>query len=142
MGGGGILRRGQVAVEYMATIGIVMLILAPLFIVYYTQTNELSMRTTEVTLERAAQTIVQAADTVYFIGAPATRSVTITIPENVRGVRLENTAIVFNVTRDSGPADHPAWSVTNLTGGFEALPGPHHLTITALPDGRVNITER
>ena len=144
MRGGRLLgrRQAQVAVEYLFIMGFALLLITPLIIIYYDQANKLSEATTAATIERAATQLAEAADTVYYLGAPSMRTITIDLPENTMSVTIQGQSITFLMDSSHGEYEHSAWSVTNLTGGFANTVGPHILVITALSDNRVNITER
>ncbi len=136
---GAVSRSGQVSMEYLFIIGFALLLLLPLIIVYATETSRLAEQTTAASAHRAAQLIAEAADTVYYLGAPTTRRITIDLPENIRSARVNGTAIIFQVSSSSGDYDEVAWSAANLTGTLPTTKGPHSLTIAALEDGRVSI---
>ncbi len=133
--------RAQVAMEYLLTMGFVLLITLPLIIIYFQETSRLSDTMTNVATERAAAMLTQAADTVYYLGPPSKRTVIIELPDNVRAVELVENALIFNVSTFGGAGQVVAWSVTNLTGNFSVTAGPHRISVTALPDARVNLTE-
>jgi 23S rRNA pseudoU1915 N3-methylase RlmH len=134
--------RGQVAIEYVIVMAFALMLIAPLIIVYYSQTTRLGDETTSATVERAATQIAEAADTVYYLGAPSMRTLTVDLPENVKSVQLSGRTITFVVGSSHGNYEQNGWSAANLTGGFSVTTGPHVLVLTALSDSRVNITER
>ncbi|MBR9692589.1 hypothetical protein GOV07_01515 [Candidatus Woesearchaeota archaeon] len=144
MRGGGLLgrRRAQVAVEYLFIMGFALLLITPLIVVYYDQANRLSEETTAATIERAATQIVEAADTVYYLGSPSMRTITIDLPDNTQSVTIQGRSVTFLMGSSHGTYEHSAWSVANLTGGFANTVGQHLLVLTALSDNKVNITER
>lgn len=128
--------------EYLLTMGFVLLITIPLLSLYFTETSRLSDTMTSVATERAAAMLTQAADTVYYLGAPSKRTVIINLPDNVRGVEFSGQALIFNVTTFGGDSQVAAWSVANLTGNFSVSPGPHRIVVEALENSLVNVTEQ
>jgi hypothetical protein len=134
--------RGQVAIEYVIVMAFAMLLIAPLIIVYYSQTTQLTDETTSATIERAATQIAEVADTVYYLGTPSTRTLTVDFPDNVKSVLLSGSTVTFTVSSSHGDYEQNGFSAANLTGGFSVTKGPHVLVVSALSDSRVNITER
>lgn len=135
-------RTGQVSLEYLMIMGFAMLLIVPIIAVYYTQTTQLSEETTSASIQRAATQIVETADSVYFLGEPSSRTITVDIPQNVASVAVNGTLLSFTVLSSHKPYEQNAWSVANMTGTFGLTPGPHLLVISATGNGWVNITER
>ncbi len=127
--------------EYLFIMGFTVLLIAPLLIVYYDQTTRLGEESASAMVERAASQITEAADTIYYLGAPSMRTLTIDLPDNVRSVSIRGQSITFTVDSSHGVYEQSGWSVANLTGSFGVTKGPHVLVLTALPDDRVNISE-
>ena len=132
---------GQVAIEYLFVVGFAVTLIAPLLVVYYTQTTRLGDETTSASIERAATQIAEAADTVYYLGTPSTRTITVDIPPNVESLTLNGDTITFLVASSHGAYEENTWSAATLTGGFNPSPGPHTLILTVTPNNLVNITE-
>jgi hypothetical protein len=139
---GGVLRQGQVAIEYVIIMGFALFLVAPLLIVYYDQANRLNEQTTAATVERATKQIVEAADTVYYLGEPSMRTITVDLPENVDSVTVQGRSVTLAVKSSHGTYEQTSWSAANLTGTFSNTEGIHVLVIQALPNDMVNITER
>lgn len=135
------MRGGQVSIEYLMVMGFALLIVVPLFLIYYEQANRLGDETTGASIQRAAVQVAETADTVYYLGAPSRRTLTVDLPENIQGVALSGRSIVFTVSSSHGAYEQVAWSAANLTGSFSSVAGPHVLVIEALDNGWVNITE-
>lgn len=127
--------------EYLFIMGFVLLLLAPLLLVYYNQANRLDEETSAASLERAATQIAEAADTVYYLGAPSMRTLTVDFPDSIESVTIDGRDVVFRVASSHGAYDQVATSVANLTGAISTHEGIHVLVFQALPDSRVNITE-
>ncbi len=127
--------------EYLFVMGFALLLALPLIILYFTQTAQLQDQVTSASIERAATQIVDAADTVYYLGAPSSRTITVDLPADVESVSFQGTSVTFTVSSSHGDYDQNGWSAANLTGSVGITKGPHTLVVTALPDGRVNVTE-
>jgi len=128
--------------EYLFIMGFAFLLIAPLLVVYYEQTTRLGDETASATIERAASQLAEAADTVYYLGAPSMRTITVDLPDNVQSVTIQGKSIAFRVGSANGEYEQVAWSAANLTGGFTITKGPHVIVLTATPNDRVNITEQ
>jgi len=127
--------------EYLFIMGFALLLAIPLIALYFDQTARLSDSTTSASIERAATQIAEAADTVYYLGAPSSRTIIIDLPDDVDAVSFQGTSVTFTVSSSHGDYEQNAWSAANLTGAFGVTKGPHSLVVAALPDGRVNVTE-
>ncbi len=127
--------------EYLFVMGFALLLALPLIVLYFTQTAQLRDQVASASIERAATQIVDAADTVYYLGAPSSRTITVDLPADVESVSLRGTSVTFTVSSSHGDYEQNGWSAANLTGSFGVTEGPHTLVVAALPDGWVNVTE-
>ncbi len=128
--------------EYLFIMGLAILLIAPLLVIYYQQTARLGDETNSAMIQRAATQIVEAADSVYYLGAPSMRTITIDLPANIESLSIAGQSVTFTLSSNHGDYEQAAWSVTNLTGDFGITKGPHILVLQALDDDRVNITEQ
>jgi len=126
--------------EYLFIMGFTVLLIAPMLIIYYEQTGRLDEESTSAMVSRAATQIAEAADTVYYLGEPSLRTLTIDLPKNVKSVTIGGQSVAFAVDSSHGVYEQVAWSAANLTGSFSVTQGPHVLSLTAQENG-VNISE-
>lgn len=131
--------RGQVAIEYLILMGMAVLIVMPLLIIYFSQSLELSDQTNAALAERSINQIAEASTTVYYLGAPSSRTVNVEFPKNIVSSELQGQLIVLRLDSASGDYDYTAASATNLTGDFNVTPGPHVIRLTALDNDSVEV---
>lgn len=135
------MRGGQVAIEYMILISIAVFVLMPLIILYYNQADTFRDQTAAALAERATREIVSAADSVYYLGSPSSRTISVELPRNVKNLQITGQSISLLIGSSYGDFEQVSWSAANLTGNFSISHGPHVLIVTALPNGKVNISE-
>jgi hypothetical protein len=134
--------RAQVSMEYLFVMGFAVLLLIPLIILYYEQTTRLSDEASNAAASRAVTQIIEAADTVYYLGAPSTRTLVVDFPDNVESIAFNGPSVSLHMLSSHGNYEQVAWSAANLTGVVESFEGPHMLVFRVLSDDRVNITEQ
>ena len=133
-------RRAQVSMEYLFLMGLVVFMVLPLIVLYYTQTAQLSDESAGAMASRAATQIAQAADTVYYLGEPSMRTLEVEFPDGIALVNVSGSSITLRMRSSHGDYDQSAWSAANLTGAINATPGPHTIVVSVLND-TVRITE-
>jgi hypothetical protein len=129
-------KRGQVSIEFVATVGFAFLMIVPLTILFYEHTTE---SYDEVNANQAgilAQKIADTADPVYFLGHPSSVTFKANVPDNVKSIRMQGREIIMNMT---GGSEVVGLSRINLTGNLTAGSGIRYIRITALDD-RVNVS--
>jgi hypothetical protein len=83
--------------EYMLVVGFMFLLLTPLLILYATTRQDTSDALSEGQVIRAGNTLRDVAERVYFAGEPSQETVTISLPDTVTDVRLDNKTMVFTL---------------------------------------------
>jgi ferric iron reductase protein FhuF len=122
--------------------GFALLITLPLVIVYFTQVERLNTEVGNAAAERAVTQLAEAADTVYFLGAPSVRTVSIDLPENVQSITISEQSIVLRIDSAAGIYERVAFTAGNVTGNIGITAGPHTLLVEATESDIVNITEQ
>jgi len=128
--------------EYLFIMGFALLITIPLIILYYTQSSRFAEETASASIERAARQISEAADTVYFLGAPSKRTITVDLPNGIRDTEISGQTVTFTMASSHGQYDQVARTAANLTGTLPKTQGPHVLVLTAQANGIVLIEEK
>jgi len=128
--------------EYLMVVVFAFFLIAPLIIIYYDQAAKLEDQTATASINRAAVQIAEAADTVYYLGAPSIRTITVDLPKNVQSVVFEQRRVTFVMSSSHGAYEQNAWSAANLSGTMRITAGPHVLVFTAEPNGSVSVSER
>ncbi|MFT4309242.1 MAG: hypothetical protein ACMXYL_02025 [Candidatus Woesearchaeota archaeon] len=94
-------KRGQIALEYGLVIGFSLLILIPTILIANTYSYEYQDRMAVHEAQRAADLIVDNADTVHLEGMPSRRTITVTLPANIDSINTINNTIIFHMNMGS-----------------------------------------
>ena len=132
---------GQVSIEYMIIIGFVTVITIPLIIIYHSFIQESNDEITSTQVSQIAKKIVDAAESVYYLGEPSQTTLKVNIPDNVVAVDLEKGSletsyyeVIFNISTKSGIAEIVQNSPVNITGSLPVNKGTYTITVKAKPD--------
>ncbi|MBU0953194.1 MAG: hypothetical protein KKA90_02095 [Nanoarchaeota archaeon] len=131
--------RGQVAVEYLIIVGLVLMFLLPIW--SYTTTvqqvsnEQLALAYADTTVNR----IVDAVNIVAGQGPPARINVMVQIPNGVISTNLSGKTAQIRVRVGTGSTDVVAVANVNMTGIIPLESGTYTLQIDALMNG-ANIT--
>ena len=132
-------KEAQVSVEYMMIIGFATIITIPLIIIYYTFTQESGDEINSVQILQIAKKIVDAAESVYYLGEPSQTTLRVNIPNNVILANLSNYEVVFRLKTKSGEVDIVQSSAVNITGSLPTNKSTYLITIEA-ESNYVNVT--
>lgn len=138
--------RAQVSIEYLIILGFAFLLIAPVIILFYTQSTELNADVTARQAQKVVSEIVESADRVYFFGAPTQRTITLQFPKNVESVVCQGKSVIMTIRTNAGPSEIVAWSAANITGingpnpCLKNYPGPHNIVIQAYEDPINSVT--
>ncbi len=134
-------KEAQISVEYLVIIGFVTIITIPLIIIYYTFTQESNEEIASTQISQIAKKIVDAAESVYYLGEPSQTTLRVNIPNNVLLANLSNYEVVFKVKTRSGVVDVVQSSDVNITGSLPTNKSTYLITIKA-ESNYVNIAYR
>ena len=127
--------KSQVSVEYLLIIGFVTLITIPLVFIFFKYTAETSNEIVNLQVNQIANKIVDAAESVYFLGEPSQITIRVSIPGHIVGVSLDNREVVFNVGSISGISEIVKVSSVDLTGDLPTTQGIYSITLKARSTG-------
>ena len=134
-------KEAQISVEYMVIIGFVTIITIPLIIIYYSFVQDSGDDITSTQISQVAKKIVNAAESVYYLGEPSQTTLRVNIPNNVVLANLSGYEVVFKVKTRSGVVDIVQSSNVNITGSLPTNMSTYSITIKA-ESNYVNITYR
>jgi len=117
------MKNAQATVEYLFLVGLLIILLIPLF--YYGTSSS-----SEVKIQRAddtVQTLAQSAENVYYLGVGNKVESVVSIPEGVLDYSIENNTIRL-VLRDAAKATDIDQEVSmNITGNLPITPGTYRM---------------
>ena len=135
-------KEAQVSVEYMMIIGFATIITIPLIIIYYTFTQESGDEINSVQILQISKKIVDAAESVYYLGEPSQTTIRVNIPSNVILANLSaGYEVVFRLKTKAGEVDIVQNSAVNITGSLPTNKSTYLITVEA-KSNYVNISYR
>ena len=131
--------KSQVSVEYLLIIGFTTLMTIPLLLIYYSYSNESKDYVASAQALQIARNIVDASESVFYLGKPSQTTLKLNFPENIYSTNLSSREVVFKIKTANGISDIVQVSSVNISGSLPTSPGIHIITIKA-DDGYVQIT--
>ena len=131
--------KAQVSVEYMLVMGFAALMTVPLLLIYYAYSANSSDTVTTGQAMQIARKIVDASESVYYLGKPSQTTLKLNFPDKIQSISLSNKEAVFKVKTINGVTDIVQVSAVNMSGNLPTSQGIHIITVQAV-DNYVQIT--
>ncbi|MBI2659987.1 hypothetical protein HYX07_02400 [Candidatus Woesearchaeota archaeon] len=133
------MSNAQVSVEYMFIMGFAALMTIPLLLIYYTYTSDSSDTVATSQAMQVARKIVDASESVYYLGKPSQTTLKLNFPDSIDSISLSSREVLFKVKTRNGVTDVVQVSSVNISGTLPKSQGIHIITIKA-EEGYVQIT--
>ena len=117
--------------EYLFIVSIATLIAIPLIVLFFKQMDSSEESLTSAQINKIAQTIVQSADEVYYLGEPTKKTVKYYMPNNVENISISGKGITFIMAYNANSFSLIKYSAANLTGNLTTGQGTHTIEILA-----------
>ena len=128
-------KEAQISIEYMMIMGFVTIITIPLIIIYYNFTQDSNDEIISTQINQVAKKVVDAAESVYYLGEPSQTNLRVNIPDNIVMANLSaGYEVVFKIRTKAGRADIVQNSPVNITGSLPTNKGTYTITIKAKSD--------
>jgi hypothetical protein len=88
-------KKAQVGMEYMTLVVFITAIILPLILLYHTQYEGTNEQIRGNQADQIARKVLDAAESVYYLGEPSKTTVKVYIPEQVKNITVGNNEIVF-----------------------------------------------
>lgn len=124
-------KRGQVSIEFMAIIGFITFIALTMLIISQFYQREVATQVETNQVDHLARKIVEAAESVYYLGEPSKTTITGNLPEHIESVEINTNEITFKVRVAGGTTDISYTSNVNLTGSISPSPGLKRISVEA-----------
>lgn len=131
--------KSQVSVEYMLIMGYATLMTIPLLLIYYAYTSDSRDVVATSQALQIARKIVDASESVYYLGKPSQTTLKLNFPEGIYSTNLSNKEVVFKIKTINGVTDIVQVSSVNMSGSLPISQGIHVITVKA-EDGYVKVT--
>ena len=129
------MKKGQASVEFIAIFGFIFLMMIPLILIFFDQSNNVKDAIASNHLRNIAIKIADKAETVYFLGEPSKTTIRTYFPEHIEYINLTSRTIIFGLrTSKNNIQQIIAVSQVNITGNISIKPGIHHIEISSLGD--------
>ena len=123
--------KSQVSVEYMLVMGFATLMTLPLLLIYYTYSSDSSESVAASQALQVARRIVDASESVYYLGSPSQTTLKLNFPDRIYSTNLSSKELVFKIKTRNGLTDIVQVSAVNMSGSLPTSQGIHVITITA-----------
>lgn len=127
-------KEAQLSVEYLLIFGFAFLTILPIIIIFFTQTTYISDRIVMNQVDQITKKIVDAAESVYYVGEPSQTTLKIQMPKSIEQIIIQNREVVFKVRISNQVTDIYTVSSINLTGNLSGVAGIHFIEIKAVGD--------
>lgn len=141
-------KEAQISIEYMFLIGFATIITIPLILIYQSFIQESNDEIISSQVIQVAKKVIDAAESVYYLGEPSQTTLKVNIPNNVVAVDLERGSLetgyyefIFNISTKSGIVEIVQNSAVNITGSLPINKGTYTITVKA-KSGYVNVSYR
>lgn len=138
----------QVSIEYMFLIGFATVITIPLIIIYQSFIHDSNEEINSLQIMQVAKKVIDAAESVYYLGEPSQTTLKVNIPPNVVAAGLGAGSldtgyyeVSFNISTKSGIVEIVQNSNVNITGSLPINKGFYTLTIKAKSGESSNYVE-
>lgn len=133
------MNNAQVSVEYMFIMGFAALMTIPLLLIYYTYTSDSSDTVATSQALQVARKIVDASESVYYLGKPSQTTLKLNFPDSIDSTSLSSREVLFKIKTKNGITDVVQVSSVNITGTLPKSQGIHIITVKA-EEGYVQVT--
>jgi uncharacterized protein (UPF0333 family) len=128
--------KAQVSMEFLLVVGFAFLMTVPLIVIFYQQSQSINTEVSATQIDKVGSEVRDAADEVYYLGSPSKKSISIFMPEGVKGVSFINNddgaSINFNVSSPSGNYEVVKWVASKtLSGNIGNFEGIHCIVTQA-----------
>ena len=123
----------------MLVMGFAVVMTIPLLLIYYSYSSDSSDSVATNQALQIARKIVDASESVYYLGKPSQTTLKLNFPERIDSINLSNKEVVFKIKTKTGIAEIVQISPVNISGRLPTSQGLHIITIKA-EDGYVQIT--
>ena len=119
----------------MMIVGFVAIITVPLLVIYYTYSSETKEQIVANQVDQISKKIVDAAESVYYLGEPSQTTVKVYMPSNVVEASAANREILFKIKTKSGISDIVQVSSVEVSGSLPITQGIHFISVKAVEGG-------
>jgi uncharacterized protein (UPF0333 family) len=126
--------KAQVAMEYLIIVGFVATVTLPLIYIFGTHSTEINENIVSNQADYIASKIVDAAESVYYLGESSKITFKTHIPEKVNAITIGNNEVVFYISKLNGFDEVVKYCSVPINGSISASKGIHDIVIESKSD--------
>ena len=127
-------RSAQASMEFMMIVGFSMLLFMPVLLIYGTERESVIHNVNVNQVNEITRKIIDATETVYYMGEPSKMTIKAYIPRNVINVTITEHEIVFFVKFSNSISEVVGYSDVNMSGTISPDPGIHRIIVQSAGD--------
>ncbi len=126
--------RAQVSMEYLIIVGFVAVITIPLILIFNTHSTEMNEHIVSNQANHIASKIVEAAESVYYLGETSKVTFKVKIPKNVNAISIGNQEVVFYIKKQNGVDHVVKYSPVPINGSVSSQAGIYDIVVESKGD--------
>jgi hypothetical protein len=134
------MKRGQAAMEYLSVMGFALLLIIPIIIVFFSQSQDVTDQLSMNQVRSIGRDIVTSAEKIYYLGEPSQTILKVYMPSKILNIVVQQHALVFNMSINNAVSEVVFASNVNLTGNISAQSGIRYIKVKAV-GGEVNLSD-
>jgi len=127
-------KTAQVSIEYLIIVGFALAMTLPLLLIFNSQSRDINEQVTDAQANKVADEIITAIDSVYYLGAPSTKTIKVYFPDFIKNIDVDNQTISFSIEASYGDYEITRTAATPLDGEIRDFSGLHVITVKANPE--------
>ncbi|MFH1409418.1 MAG: hypothetical protein ABIH34_05900 [Nanoarchaeota archaeon] len=131
---------GQAAMEYLVVISFALLLIVPIVIIFFSQSEDVTEQLSMNQLREIGRKIVTTSEKVYYLGEPSQTTLKVYMPSQVEKIIIDGKTLIFNVSIARSTSEVVFMSTVNMTGDITPISGVRFILIKT-EGGKVNITD-
>ena len=125
----------QISMEYLLVMGFAILITIPIIISFFANATNTSEQVAGSQARQTARKIIDASESVYYLGKPSSTTIRVYIPERTDSIMISGREMTLRMRTISGYSDIVVPSSVNLTGSIQPGSGIKYVKVEATGDG-------
>lgn len=133
-------RSAQISMEYILIVGFGLALVIPLLLIFHNQINDINDELSDAQVGKAADELITAIDSVYYLGAPSTKTLKLYFPAYIKQVTFYNHSFTILVESPDGDWEAVRYTSATLDGDIRTPGGG--LSVITIKANEHNVTIR
>ncbi|MBD3249219.1 hypothetical protein GF336_04190 [Candidatus Woesearchaeota archaeon] len=127
-------QKAQISMEYLIIVGFVAAVTVPMIIIFTTHSTEMNESIISNEAENIAAKIVDAAESVYYLGEFSKTTFRVSMPKNINSITLGNNEVVIFVDKMNGFDEVVKYCPVPINGSVSKEPGLYDIVVESRGD--------